>query len=395
MRSWYFSEQSYYPAWAKTQGVPRVSVPSNVVEPAIAQKIIEDCIEEWKVADEVGLNIMVNEHHAGYLCMSVSCMLTLGILASHTKKARLLALGIPLLNRLDPLRIAEEIAYVDTLSGGRLEIGLVKGSPFEVYISNANAALGMKRFYEAHDLVLKALSTQSGSFSYEGDNFDYRHVNVIPTSFQQPHPPVWLTTLSTNTAREAARRGHVLAITASAPAARRAYPVYRDIYRETFDREAPIDRFAFLGYVGIGRTEKEGMERAHKVMEFVRTSERTPAKFLNPPGFHAIEDNARILKAGTTRTHRAQFLPDGTPMSPVPIAEDYIKSNVMFAGNPDQVFEQIKVFYDSCGGFGNFLIQMGGMMESEEIRDSIRLFASEVQPRLNRLTQTKHAAEFA
>ena len=85
MQSWYFSEQSYYPAWAATKGIPRVTVPSEVVDPVIAKRIIEDCIEEWKVADQVGLNIMVNEHHAGYLCMSVSCMLTLGILASHRK----------------------------------------------------------------------------------------------------------------------------------------------------------------------------------------------------------------------------------------------------------------------------------------------------------------------
>ena len=392
MRSWYFSEQSYYPAWAKTQGAPRVTPPSDVIDPAVAKSILEDCIEEWKLADQMGLNIMVNEHYAGYLCMSVSCMITLGILASHTRKARLLALGIPLLNRMDPLRIAEEIGYVDTLSGGRLEIGLVKGSPFEVHISNANAGDGMRRFYEAHDLVLKALSTRSGSFSYESPNFDYRHVNVMPPSCQQPHPQVWLTTLSTKTAREAAKRGHVLAITASAPAARRAFPVYREVYRETFHREAPLDRFAFLGYCGIGRTEKEGMERARKVMDFVVTSERTPSNFLNPPGFHATEDVARILKAGTTRTHRAQFLPDGTPMSPVPIAEDYVKSSVMFAGSPDQVFHQIKDFYDSCGGFGNFLIQMGGMLTSEEIRDQIRLFANEVQPRLEELHRHREAA---
>lgn len=395
MQSWYFSEQSYYPAWAATKGAPRVTVPSEVIDPAVAKKIIEDCIEEWKVADQVGLNIMVNEHHAGYLCMSVSCLLTLGILATHTKKARLLALGIPVLNRMDPVRIAEEIGYVDTLSGGRLEIGLVKGSPFEVHLSNANAGHGMKRFYESHDLILKALSSRQGSFSYEGPNFDYRHVNVLPPSFQRPHPPVWLTTLSTKTAIEAGRRGHVLAITASAPAARKAYPVYRDVYRETFGREPSLDRFAFLGYVGIGRTEQEGMERAHKIMEFVRTSERTPANYLNPPGFHSVEDNARILKAGSTRTHRAQFLPDGTPMSPVPIAEDYIKSNVMFAGNPDQVFEQIKAFYDSCGGFGNFLMQMGGLMSSEEIRDSIRLFASDVQPRLEGLFKKHRETAYA
>ncbi|MBM3347402.1 MAG: LLM class flavin-dependent oxidoreductase [Betaproteobacteria bacterium] len=94
---------------------------------------------ECRLRDELGINIMVNGHHAAYTCMNVSCTLTLGTPAAAAKNARRLALGVPLLNRMGPLRVAEEIASVDLLSRGRLEVGLIKGSTFEPCVSNAAA----------------------------------------------------------------------------------------------------------------------------------------------------------------------------------------------------------------------------------------------------------------
>jgi alkanesulfonate monooxygenase SsuD/methylene tetrahydromethanopterin reductase-like flavin-dependent oxidoreductase (luciferase family) len=382
MQTWYFSEQSYHPAWTEVEGHVRIDAASAAVDPATAHALLHRYIEEWVAADQLGLNIMVNEHHATYTCMSVSCMLTLGILANRTRSARLLALGVPLLNRLDPFRIAEEIAYVDVMSGGRLEVGLIKGTPFELYVSNANPADAMERYWEAHDLVERALTHQTGPFSWEGKNFHYRYVNVIPRCYQQPRPPMWLTTLSSGTAREAGRRGLVLGITASAPAARMAYPIYREEYLKTFGEVAPLDRFAFLGYVGIGRDRETGLARGQKVLKFIEATERTDPSFINPPGIAGLADNARTLRSGRTTSHRRKFLPDGRPMSARPIAEEYVQNSVMFAGSPDDIVGQLRAFYDSCGGFGHFLMQMGGTLTHEETIDSLELFAREVQPRL-------------
>ena len=386
MKTWYFSEQSYPPAW-DAPVPPKITSPSALVDPVTANRLLWDYLAECDLADELGFNIMVNEHHAAYTCMSVSCMVTLGILASRTKKARLLALGVPLLNRLDPVRIAEEIAYVDTLSGGRLEVGLVKGSPFEPFVSNTNTARGMDRYWEAHDLIIKALTTHDGAFSWEGQYFQYRNVNVIPRCYQQPTPQMWVTTLgSTTTAREAARLNYVLGITANAQGARMAYPSYREEFEKVHGRHAPLDRFAFLGYVGIGSDEATGLNRAERVLKFVETSERISPNYLNPPGYLSHADNARMLGGGAAVTHRLKVLPDGTPMSPKPVVNEYVQNGVMFAGNPDQVYEQIERIYESVGGFGNFLLQTGGTLGTDEVRDELRLFANEVQPRLDRLT---------
>lgn len=385
MHSWYFSEQSYYPAWDRP-GPPKITSPSSAVDPEIAHRLLADYIAECVLCDKLQINIMVNEHHASYTCMSVSCMLTLGILASHTKNARLLALGVPLLNRMDPVRIAEEIAYVDTVSRGRLEVGLIKGTPFEMYISNAHPVTSGQRYWEAHEVILAALTHRGGAFSWESENFNYRYVNVIPPCYQDPHPPMWLTTLSTSTAIEAARRKYVLGITAVARAARQSFPLYREEYLKTHGQPAPLDRFAYLGYVAVAKDEKTAIERGRKILEFVQTSERISQNFINAPGVLTHADNARFLKAGETTTHRTKVLPDGTPMSNPPTPQEQIINSALFAGTPDQVYEQLKRFYDSVGGFGHLLVQMGGTMTHDEICDSLTLYATDVAPRLKALT---------
>jgi alkanesulfonate monooxygenase SsuD/methylene tetrahydromethanopterin reductase-like flavin-dependent oxidoreductase (luciferase family) len=97
-------------------------------------------------------------------------------------------------------------------------------------------------------------------------------------------------------------------------------------------------------------------------------------------------ENANFLKAGTTVTHRTRVLPDGTPMSNPPTPQEQIINSVLFAGTADQVYEQLKRFYDSVGGFGHLLVQMGGTMSHDEICDSLTRYANDVEPRLKRLT---------
>ena len=103
-----------------------------------------------------------------------------------------------------PVRVAEEMAWLDCLSGGRLEMGLVKGAPYEIAPANSNPARLMRRYWEAHDLILKALSTTTGPFSWEGEFFQYRAVNIWPRPIQQPTPPVWMTGMSVETGIAAA-----------------------------------------------------------------------------------------------------------------------------------------------------------------------------------------------
>src|SRR5204862_116966 len=89
----------------------------------------------------------------------------------------------------DPVRVAEEMAWLDVLSGGRLEMGLVKGAPYEIAPANSNPADLMRRYWEAHDLILKAMSTTDGPFNWEGEFFHYRNVNICPRPARQSGRP--------------------------------------------------------------------------------------------------------------------------------------------------------------------------------------------------------------
>jgi alkanesulfonate monooxygenase SsuD/methylene tetrahydromethanopterin reductase-like flavin-dependent oxidoreductase (luciferase family) len=391
MQSWYFSEQSYAPAWDAPEP-PKVTSPSRLVDPETAAQLLREFIAQCKLADELGMNIMTNEHHATFTCMSVSALMSLAAVATHTQRARLLALGVPIINRMDPYRVAEEAAYVDLLSRGRLELGLIKGSTFELYMSNANPVTAGARYWEAHDLILAALRSRNGPISYESEHYNYRYLNVIPPCYQQPTPPIWMTTLSPFTAREAAQRGYVIAITAVARAARACFPAYREEYLKTHGKPAPLDRLCYLGQVVVARDEKTAMERARKLLRFNEVSDRIDPRFINPPGMMPPQENAKLLKARATTTHRNKTLPDGTPMSDPPTPREQIINNVLFAGTPDQVYEQIKGFYDSVGGFGHLLVQLGGTMTHDEICDSMRLYATEVMPRLQALTAAQELA---
>jgi alkanesulfonate monooxygenase SsuD/methylene tetrahydromethanopterin reductase-like flavin-dependent oxidoreductase (luciferase family) len=88
------------------------------------------------------------------------------------------------------VRVAEEMAWLDCLSGGRIEMGLVKAAPYEIAPANSNPGRLMRRYWEAHDLIIKALSTTTGPFSWEGEFYQYRAVNIWPRPIQQPTPPI-------------------------------------------------------------------------------------------------------------------------------------------------------------------------------------------------------------
>ena len=190
MRVWYFSEMAYHPAWEEglKRGSLRVVLPNRNYDPQIGHRLLNRYLDEFALCDEVGLDIMVNEHHSTATCSTISVPMALAIIARETKRSRLLSLGSPIANRPDPVRVAEEMAWLDVLSGGRLEMGLIKGAAYEIAPANSNPANLMRRYWEAHDLILKALSTTDGPFNWEGEFFHYRNVNIWPRPLQQPTP---------------------------------------------------------------------------------------------------------------------------------------------------------------------------------------------------------------
>ncbi|MDB5406848.1 MAG: flavin-dependent oxidoreductase, methylene-tetrahydromethanopterin reductase [Rhodospirillales bacterium] len=383
MRVFHMTEQSYPDAWDKHEGSLRVSLPNQLCDPKTAADLFHRYYDEWLLADELGLDIMINEHHATATCMCSTAAIPLAILARQTKRARLLVLGYPIANRPDPLRAAEELATIDVISRGRLEMGFVRGVPFEIPVANLNPVTLMNRFWEAHDFILKALTTHDAPFNWEGEFFHYRHVNVWPRPYQEPHPPVWITTSSRSNAREIARRGHSLATMGTGYAAKEVFETYREVTREMGRLEPDIGRFGYLGLLAVGSSEAEARRRGELVAGYVRTQNIVFPPYANPPGFVSVEDSARMMKLGGKRPPRT-FTRDGRPISTITGSlQELIDAGIMFCGTPDQVHRQITDFSDAVGGFGNlFAMGQAAWLSHEDTVASMTLFAKEVLPRL-------------
>ena len=107
------------------------------------------------------------------------------------------------------------------------------------------------------------------------------------------------------------------------------------------------------------------------------TSNKVATEYINPPGYHPPAVAAQIANGGNL----ARSLPSQTTL------DAQMERGNVFCGTPDQVYEQIKTFYDYSGGFGNLLIMgQAGHLTFEQTRRSMSLFASEVYPRLKELT---------
>jgi alkanesulfonate monooxygenase SsuD/methylene tetrahydromethanopterin reductase-like flavin-dependent oxidoreductase (luciferase family) len=74
------------------------------------------------------------------------------------------------------VRLAEEVAMLDLMSGGRVISGFVRGIGIEQFSMNLAPALNRERFQESHDLIIKTW-TQPGPFRWEGKHFEFRYVN--------------------------------------------------------------------------------------------------------------------------------------------------------------------------------------------------------------------------
>jgi alkanesulfonate monooxygenase SsuD/methylene tetrahydromethanopterin reductase-like flavin-dependent oxidoreductase (luciferase family) len=378
MKTWFFTEDAYpYLPDADTYASIRVDLPNKYYDPIKGAELYDMYLDLWCAADDMGLEIMNNEHHQTATCVVPAAPIILGILARQTKRARLLILGNPIANRRQPIRVAEEMAMIDVISRGRLECGFVRAVPYEAAPANVMPFRGAERLWEAHDMILKAWTTHDGPFNFEGRWFHGRQINIWPRPFQQPHPPVWITIGSAGSAVPVANHKYIGAVfLAGYPRIREIYDGYRDAYRTAHGAEAPLDRLAYAALVYVGDNEKTARAGAEKVLWYM-TSNKVPPHWSNPPGYHPAAVAARI----------AQGQRGGANLPLVPRLEEQMARGNVFAGTPDQVFAQIKSFWEYAGGFGHLLMMgQAGFLSYDETIASMQRFTTEVYPRLQELT---------
>jgi alkanesulfonate monooxygenase SsuD/methylene tetrahydromethanopterin reductase-like flavin-dependent oxidoreductase (luciferase family) len=377
MKAWHFSENAYpYLPPADEYESIRVTLPNRHYDPEKGAALYDRYIDEWLIAEDEGVEIMLNEHHQTATCVDPAAPLVLAALARLTSKARLLILGNPVANRRQPVRVAEEMAMVDVLSKGRLECGFVRGVPYEVSPANSNPVRMNERQWEAMDLIVKAWTQHDGPFSHEGRFFHYRQVNIWPRPYQQPHPPIWVSTTTPGGAQQVGRRGYVQATFLTGYGQTPAvFEAYRKGWREAGRGDAaPVNRLAYAALVYVGDTEAKARAGAEKLLWYI-TANKVPPHFSNPPGYVPVARQVQMLRGAPVDQHAG--------VRDKATVDKAIELGIMFAGTPDQVYRQIERFYHRVGGFGHLLIMgQAGFLEHDETVHGIRTFARDVYPRL-------------
>lgn len=389
MQAWYLNENPYPfvpPDVLEAAESVRGSLPNRYCDPKIAADLFQEALDEYLLCDDIGINVVSNEHHAGINCLLGASPLILGILARQTRNVRILSLGTLITVRTDPVRVAEEYATADVISRGRLEIGFVKSGGSEMASGNANPIGIVDRFWEAIDLILKTLAHRDGPFSWEGKYFTHRHVNIWPGPWQQPHPPLWAATGDPTTSAELGRRGIVnVMVFRTAEETTRAWAAYRRARAVAGLPEPGPDRFGHTAFVYTGDTDEEGVRVGGKLLWFLNTALRSAPQYSKLlPG--AVP--AALAPALYTTKPRP-----GVPAAARPAAgligitaEQAMAKGLMFAGNPDSVYRQICEYRERVGPFEHLVLaSRSGFMTHAEATKGLRLFAKEVLPRLREL----------
>src|SRR6266851_691838 len=165
---------------------------NDLYDPVKGHDLYQSYIDTLALADDLGFDgICVNEHHQNAYGLMPSPNLIAAALTQRTKRAKIVVIGnaLPLYN--PPLRVAEEFAMLDVMSGGRLVAGMVIGGGPEYFSYQVNPTYARERFHEALDLIVKAWTTP-GPFTWNSKHYYFRYVNPWPRPIQQPHPPIWI-----------------------------------------------------------------------------------------------------------------------------------------------------------------------------------------------------------
>ncbi len=383
MKAWYFTEMPYphLPPFDELSSI-RVNLPNRHCDPRIAADLYNRYLDEHMIADDLGLNMMVNEHHQTATCLDVAAPLSLAILARQTSKGRICILGNPIANRGDPLRIAEEMAMIDCISHGRLDAGFVRGVPYEIFAANTNPTPTLERLWEGVDLCVKAWTSHDEPFNFESRFTHRRTVNLWPRPYQQPHPPVWVTGSSdVESVRRAASKGYVFA-TFLQPyqQVRMLFDAYRAAYKD--NGQPGGGGLAFMPILYVGDNEAEAERGARELTWYLKA--KVEPQFRNPPGYVPVAANVgALMKGADARSRTNDSLRQVT-------LEEQRELGVVMYGTPDQVAAQIKREHERIGGFDHLLMMMqAGFLDHKSTVSNMTLFAKEVYPQIKDLPGLK------
>lgn len=314
-------------------------------------ELYEERLRIAELYDRLGFHAYhLAEHHSTPLGMAPSPSVLLAAIAQRTERLRFGPL-VYLLPLYHPLRLAEEIAMLDHLSQGRLEVGIGRGrSPIEVMLYGQDFGVAQSVYEEA--LAVLDLAFTAERLTFRGKHFDFKNVPIELRPRQRPHPPFWYGVGTPESAEEYGLRGfNAVTLAKAEPAALLARRFYEAEARGGWrDRRLGICRF-----VVVGETDREAEALAARAY----------------PSWHA--SFFELFHRYGQRPVQTSWAPSFAEMQ---------SSGLAFAGAPATVAKALRAQLDLVDA--NYLVGQfvfGDMSLAESVK-SITLFGEQVMPEL-------------
>ena len=352
-----------------------VDLPNENFDPTLGGQMYADYLEELQYADTLGYDgICVNEHHSNAYGLMPSPTIMAAVLSRTTSNSALIVLGNSIALYHSPLRVAEEMAMLDILSGGRLVAGFPVGTSMDTAFAYGQVPIQLREKHsEANDVIMQAW-TQPGPSVFNWKFNKLRYVNIWPRPLQQPHPPVWIPgSGSLETWDWVLQRDYVYCYLSyyGYIRGRRVLDGFWERCAQQGVDDNPY-RVGFLQLVGVSETDEQAQKDYEPhVKYFYDKMLRVYPPFAEAPGYRSIES----VRAGT----RAQVGAETATYSEYGW-KDYLEQGHIIAGSPATVRDQLKEAIEMLR-VGHLMVLLHiGTMPKELTMKNLELFSREVLP---------------
>ncbi|GBD13259.1 2,5-diketocamphane 1,2-monooxygenase [bacterium HR24] len=337
-------------------------------------------LDELVYAARSGLDgICTNEHHQNAYGFMPNPNLMGSALAKATNglDVAVVQMGSTLPTTNPPIRVAEEYAMLDCISGGRLVAGMPLGSPMDVnYCYGVPPMEQRERYREAHDLIVKAWTAKE-MFAWNGKYWQLPMVNPWPRPIQQPHPPIWVPGSGSITTWDFAADHDYCYCFLSYFGWQMAQGVVDGYWARVQEKGKDMNpyRLGFLQLVVVSETDARAEEEyAEHVEYFYHKCLHIAPEFAFPPGHHDWESLVHMVRRGGFGGLSMNLREMGY--------RDFVNQGCVIAGSPETVRDQLREMAKRLR-VGNLMVLLHiGSMPHELTLKNIDLFAREVLPHI-------------
>jgi alkanesulfonate monooxygenase SsuD/methylene tetrahydromethanopterin reductase-like flavin-dependent oxidoreductase (luciferase family) len=327
-------------------------------------ELYRELLAEMEYADAVGFDVYSAIEHHFFPQFSISSN-PLALFAAAAQRTRRLRFRVALhtLPLSNPMRLAGEIAAADILTGGRLETGLGRGHAWLFPRSGVDLAESRGRFDEAVEILLRAWTEES--FSYSGQYYSFKDLSVVPRPLQKPYPPLYTGGTSLSTYTMAGERGWGVFLPPLLPLEPMRPSI--DAYVSAARAAGHQPNLVYIRPVYLGESAAE-VEREVKpaLLNFLAYN-ASPVKGLPPRDELTAKGYAFYASGALESLTRLSY-------------QDIVEKEIAFAGTPEQVVEQIRRLREQVPLAELAIVANFGGLEHWKVIKTQDLFARHVMP---------------